>query len=178
MQIRPALVTDAEGIAETNAAAWKHAFRGVANDAFLDHFDGMPDIRRDDLANLPPEAIQLVAVTTDQVIGWLAAAPAKDDDCDPESTFEIGACYVHPDHWRHGVGRELMRSFFDHLDFGQWTEVVLWAAKGAPQSHRFYESFDFRQDGKQSTIDRQGAIAIVRFRLSLSEQSGLAIESD
>ncbi len=147
MHVRAATVDDADAIAAVNAAAWRMGFQDVADPKFLATYDGFPDTRRTNLAELPPEAVQLVAVEGERVVGWIAAQPCEDDDCDPETTYEVRACYVAPDHWRGGVGRTLMNCVLNNLDRGKWQEVVIWTPADTSRSHSFYESFGFTRDG-------------------------------
>ncbi len=67
--IRIAIPDDAAAIAALNAAAWQTAFRGVVSDDYLDRYDGCPEQRRTEIENLGPDAIQLVAVDRDVVVG-------------------------------------------------------------------------------------------------------------
>jgi GNAT superfamily N-acetyltransferase len=163
--VRDATPDDANSIAELNTAAWRIAFRGIVSDDFLANHDGAPLGRREVLENLEENAIQLVAQDADDVVGWLAAKPCEDDDCDPTRVFEIGACYVTPPYWRRGIGRLLMIMLFERLASRQWTEVKLWTARDTPASHAFYRSLGFMEDGqtKNHKLYDGSVVPIVRF---------------
>lgn len=173
MEVRDATPDDAESIAELNTAAWRVAFRGIVSDDFLAAHDGAPLGRREALENLEENAIQLVAEHEDGVVGWLAAQPCEDDDCDPERTFEVRACYVTPSFWRRGIGRLLMNALSERLASSRWNEVKLWTAQGTPDSHAFYRSLGFEEDGrvKDHQLSDGSSVTVIRFSHVLAKET-------
>lgn len=171
MDIRDATPDDASSIAELNTAAWRIAFRGIVNDAYLANHDGAPLGRREALENLAESAIQLVAERDEEVVGWLAAAPCEDDDCDPAKVFEVGACYVTPLFWRRGVGRLMMNALVERLGSGPWNQVKLWAARDALASLAFYRSLGFEEDGraKDHELGDGSTVPVVRLSRDLAK---------
>jgi GNAT superfamily N-acetyltransferase len=167
MEIRPAVVDDADAIAAVNAAGWKIGFRDVVPADYLATFDGWPQTRRDDLQQLPPHALQLVATQNDSVVGWIAGQPLDDPELVTD-TYEIRACYVTPSHWRQGVARTLVQALLDQLG-SSWSNVILWTPRDSDRSRRFYESVGFQFDGGEQTIDRGGPVPLVRYRRLLGE---------
>jgi GNAT superfamily N-acetyltransferase len=171
MNIRDSMPDDAAAIAELNSAAWRVAFRGIVTDDFLSTHDGAPLGRREVLENLPTNSIQLVADNDGDVVGWLAAHPCEDADCDPSQTVEVGACYVTPTFWRRGVGRLMMSVLFERLATSHWIDVKVWTARDTPASHAFYRSLGFKEDGraKDHTIDDNNRVPVIRFSYNLAD---------
>jgi len=169
MLVRDATPDDAGPIAALNVAAWRVAFRGIVSDETLASLSGPPDGRREVLENLAEHVIQLVADEENTVVGWLAAQPCEDNDCELSTDFEVRACYVAPSHWRRGVGRLLMEALVERLTSGQWSRVKLWAARDTPVARAFYRSFGFEEDGagKVHRLDDGSSVPVVRFSLDL-----------
>jgi GNAT superfamily N-acetyltransferase len=117
VEVRAAVVGDADRIAALNAAGWRAGFRGLISDAYLTAYDGLPRLRHETLAELGDDDIQLVAVDGEDLVGWVAGGPAHEDDLGP-GAYEVRACYVDPARWRTGVGRWLMAALIDRLDPG------------------------------------------------------------
>lgn len=148
MEIRAAHHDDAQAIEDLRVAGWKAGYRGVIDDAYLDGLQGDVEWRRRGI-EMPAPFINLVATDGDQILGWISGGPAAAEEpgVNPGSTFDIRACYVHPDHWRTGIGARLMKAILDDIDV-RWTSVVVWTLRDTPRSIRFYESCGFVLDGE------------------------------
>lgn len=162
MEVRAGVVGDADRIAALNAVGWRAGFRGLISDAYLSAYDGLPRLRHETLIAPGDDDIQLVAVDGDELVGWVAGAPAHEDDLGP-GTYEIRACYVDPAHWRTGIGRRLMTALIDRLDPERWTDLVLWTARDAVPTNAFYVSLGMVRDGREALLDRGGPLPLVRF---------------
>jgi hypothetical protein len=95
VEVRAAVVGDAERIAALNAAGWRAGFRGLISDAYLAAYDGLPRLRHETLAEPGEDDVQLVAVDNEEIVGWVAGGPAHEDDLGP-GAYEVRACYVDP----------------------------------------------------------------------------------
>lgn len=162
VEMRAAVVGDADRIAALNAAGWRAGFRGVISDAYLSAYDGLPRLRHETLADPGDEDIQLVALDGTEVIGWISGGPAHDDDLGPEA-YEVRACYVDPARWRTGVGRRLMAALVDRLKPERWSQLVLWTVRDAIPTRAFYTSLGMVRDGREEPLDLGGPVPLVRF---------------
>jgi GNAT superfamily N-acetyltransferase len=90
------------------------------------------------------------------------AAPSLQADTGPD-VAELVAMYVHPDHWRQGVGNGLMQAALERLAGLPYAEAVLWTFKENDRAIAFYERFGWRLDGSEKLHARTGEPA-VRFR--------------
>ena len=166
MEVRAAVVGDADRIAALNAAGWRAGFRGLISDAYLMAYDGLPRLRHETLAEPGDDDIQLVAVDGEEMVGWVAGGPAHEDDLG-SGAYEVRACYVDPARWRTGVGRWLMAALIDRLDPGRWTHLVLWTVRDAAPTNAFYVSLGMVRDGREALLDRGGPVPLVRFSVLL-----------
>lgn len=107
MKVRPATPADAASIAQIHVITWQAAYRGQIPDSILDAL------------NVPRRAAfwtervaegqgrTLVAESSVGIVGFCDLIPSRDKDADPTAVAEIAALYIHREHWRKGVGREL-----------------------------------------------------------------------
>ena len=162
VEVRAAVVGDADQIATLNAAGWRAGFRGLIDDAYLTAYDGLPQLRHQTLTEPGDDDIQLVAVDGQQLVGWVSGGQAQDGDLGPDA-YEVRACYVDPARWRSGVGRRLMAALIDRLDNSRWTHLVLWTVRDAAPTNAFYVSLGMARDGAETLFDLGGSVALVRF---------------
>ena len=168
MKLRAAVSGDADRIAALNAAAWRAGFRGLISDAYLAAYDGLPQLRRQTLADPGDDDIQLVADDGQEILGWISGGPAEEDDLQP-GAYEVRACYVNPARWRTGLGRRLMAALVDQLDLHRWTHLVLWTVRDASPTNAFYVSLGMARDGREALLDRGGPVPLVRFSAQLEK---------
>jgi ribosomal protein S18 acetylase RimI-like enzyme len=171
--VRDATADDARGIAEAHIAAWQVAYRGIMPDNYLDRLaddmTGQVARRRVHIASPDePRVFNLVAERDNEVVGWLAAGPSRDDDRHA-TQGEIWAVYVHPDAWRTGAGGALMTAAIERLAAEGYTEASLWVFEENPRARGFYERYRWRPDGATEIFERGGGQAIeIRYRLPLT----------
>ena len=109
--IRPATPDDAAGITRIHVGSWKRTYRGILPDERLNalNVEEQARIRRGRLTNpYHAELRDWVLVEEDEIIGWAATGPARDDDLD-QSSHELLAIYLDPDRVGEGHGRALMK---------------------------------------------------------------------
>jgi GNAT superfamily N-acetyltransferase len=169
VEIRDATAGDAEAIAETNAAAWRTAYRGLIEQ---DRLDGIPvkawarDIARN-LAEIGPGSFSLVAVQEGRVAGsCFVLAPARDGDLGPE-VIELVAIYVDPLQWGRGIGRALVEEAVERAEREGFGEMSLWTLRDNTAARNFYQRLGWRPDGREQIHPAARAPA-VRMRRELS----------
>lgn len=105
-----------------------------------------------------------VAVEGEDVVGFVAIGPARDEDL-PESVAEIWAIYVAPMWWRKGVGSALYHFAETSLKQQGFESIVLWVLADNQPARAFYEAVGFRVDGKAKHIKRQHkTLNVVRYK--------------
>jgi L-amino acid N-acyltransferase YncA len=107
--IRPATPEDARAIAKVHVASWRHTYRGLLPDEYLDRLsvEERKKTRREHLEDPSGEWGTLVADDAGRVVGFSTYGPSRDDDAIP-TTGEVPAIYLNPDVIGAGVGRELL----------------------------------------------------------------------
>ena len=148
MLIRSATTNDAHRIAEIKVAGWRAAYRGLMPDAFLDEMsvDRHTSIWQTSVADHPGRV--LVAELNGIVAGYLSAAASRDVDPIDPAIGEIYALYVHPDHWRLGLGSALMAAGLETLRRARFSLAMLWVLAENEPAIRFYQTHGFQPDGR------------------------------
>jgi ribosomal protein S18 acetylase RimI-like enzyme len=157
MTVRRAELDDADAIAAIHVHAWQEAYRGIVPHSYLDSLsiEARKKVWQENLEQRTSDT--WVAEEGGQVLGWISAARSRDSDAQP-STGELWAMYVHPQHWRRGIGRLLWHEAEEHLRTLGFSEATLWVLKGNAQAIAFYESNGFIiEPGSEKTITRGGA---------------------
>jgi ribosomal protein S18 acetylase RimI-like enzyme len=107
-----------------------------------------------------------VAEIDDEFAGYCyVAAPTKDPALG-EDVAELAAMYIDPEHWREGVGRELMETALSRLAELPYTEAILWTFAQNERAVAFYERYGWAKDGAERIHVRTGEPAI-RMRRAL-----------
>lgn len=156
--IRPGTPAEAEAIARLHVRTRQHAYadslpaEGLASDSL--------ERRAEQWRRWPP----LVAEQDGEIVGFVSVGPSGDDDAEGE----LYAIYVDPDHWRTGIGRDLIRAGEQRLRELGYTGAVLWVFEDNPRARHFYEATGWRLDGARRSIPIFGApIQEVRYRREL-----------
>jgi ribosomal protein S18 acetylase RimI-like enzyme len=150
--IRPATPEDAEATARVHVESWGAAYTlpGPTLDQRLDMHRRFP--------------ASFVAEVDGEIVGFVGVGPSRDSDAEGE----LYTIYVHPGHWRGGVGRELIRAGEERMRELGYRRVVLWVLDGNERAQRFYESEGWSSDGERRTIEFVGqSIPEVRYAKQL-----------
>lgn len=153
VRVRHATRDDARPIAEVHVASWRHAYRGLLPDDYLEKLsvDEREAQRLDWFADPRPRAGVLVAEDdAGRVVGFATFEPSRDDDA-PEGTGEVPAIYVDPADVGTGIGRELFAETAAALRKAGFTRATLWVLEANASARRFYEKAGWTWDGSVST---------------------------
>jgi GNAT superfamily N-acetyltransferase len=155
VSIRQAVVADAEPLAHLHVDVWDDAYTGLMPQGILDD-------RREKVAErvekwrdiLGGDRPTWVAESSDGLVGFASAGPARDNDMD--EILELWALYVRASAWGTGVGHAL----FD-ITVGD-RAAYLWVLAGNERAIRFYERQGFRLDGTEDEHDEGLHVRMVR----------------
>jgi ribosomal protein S18 acetylase RimI-like enzyme len=168
MTVRRATPEDARGIAAIHVQSWRSAYQSIVPDEYLRSLsiDHRERFWRHALEGSGPET--WVVEQSGEVRGWMSVGTSRDSDA-AKSTGELWAIYVHPTHWRRGVGQLLWDKAEEQLKQSGFTEVILWVFKDNAPALAFYRSNGFvAEHGTEKTIQLGGADLIeVRLRKRL-----------
>ncbi len=172
--VRRAVRADARRIAEINVAAWQAAYDGQMPADFLRSLgvEAREIAWRSMLeSDVDDRAPAWVAVAGNEVIGYLASGPARNEAVST-SDAEVYAIYVHPQNWRSGAGRRLMATAIDEWTARGAASLILWVLEANAAASSFYDSQGWRPDGGRQEIDLGGfAVVEVRYRRPIAHPS-------
>jgi GNAT superfamily N-acetyltransferase len=130
VEIRDARPGDAERIAEISIEGWAREIRS-------------------NLARLTEGSFSLVGLTGAEIAGsCFVVSPPRDEDLGPE-VAELVAIYVHPEHWRAGVGGALLDAAQARAARLGSTEMSLWTLTENGPAQVLYERHGWRCDGAE-----------------------------
>lgn len=166
MNIRPATLADARGIAEAHVGAWQAAYRGIVADGFLDQLEVPERERRWADVVRDPTCTLLVAREGGQVLGFVSFGRSREEHSGADDG-EIWTLYVAPSSWRRGVGRALMQEALATLRGQGFSAVWVWVLVENGPAVDFYVSCGFvLQPGSRRLFELGGQslaeVALVR----------------
>lgn len=168
--IRRARPDDLEQLAETAVAAWREGFRGLVPDWVDPRRAWRPARIAERLAGTSDDdGVILCAEIEGVVRGLILVGPSRDQAPSP-GEGEIVALYVHPDHWRRGVGQALVAAGLEQLAAAGHSQAIVWTLAESPRNLRFYEALGFRRDGGKQRRPSFGSPPEVRLRRLLTDQ--------
>lgn len=156
--VRIAVPADAGGIAGVHIAAWQVAYRGVFTGDFLGSLD--LDVRTGwwEALLLRGQRVTYVVDGPDDVAGFCLIGEGDD-----EGWGEVFAIYVHPQHWRQGMGRALLEAGEAHLAADGFERALLWVLDGNEPARAFYERQGWVK-GKPIRLETIGGTEITEVR--------------
>lgn len=116
-------------------------------DAVLDALDVEQGAARwrDRLA--APDVDCLVAEEA-SVLGFCGLTPCRDAAAET-GAGEIAAIYLHPDHWRRGIGRALLAAADPLARKRGYRSLGLWVLRENQRARSFYEAIGFVRGGEE-----------------------------
>jgi len=150
LRIRKATPEDARSVAEVHVGSWRHAYRWMLPDAYLDRLsvDDREAMWREAFADEASGAF--VAEAGGRIVGFASFGPSRDQDASAD-IGEIPAIYVEPSVLGGGVGRELMGAATAALRDAGYRRATLWVLEANERARRFYGKAGWTWDG---TVDR------------------------
>ena len=169
MDIRPAVESDALGVAKVHVYTWQVAYRGVMPDSYLESLSvsNRESVWRESIVKGSPEL--WVAESNSKIVGWAAFGPSRDGDADG-TVGELEAIYVIPSFWKKGLGRRLWLTARRRMVERGFTSATLWVLRDNPRAIQFYRAAGFNEDkASEKEIVRAGQkLREVRYAASLS----------
>lgn len=150
--VRAARPEDARAVAEVHVASWRHTYRGLLPDDYLERLsvDDREVMWLGAFADPEPKSGAFVAEVDGRIVGFASFGPSRDEDV-PERTGEIPAIYVDPSVLGSGVGRELFEAATLALRDAGFARATLWVLEANALARRFYEKAGWAWDGSVGT---------------------------
>jgi ribosomal protein S18 acetylase RimI-like enzyme len=167
--IRTMTLADCDRVSEIRIRGWRHAYRGLMPQAYLDGLSVARDAerRRARFARGDGSVVNLVAERAGEVVGWAAHGPYREDGAGRTGDAELYTIYVDPAHLGSGVGRALLERA--ERQRGGHPRMLLWVLKENTPARRFYERAGYRPDGAEEPFVVDGVpVPEVRYVKELS----------
>jgi ribosomal protein S18 acetylase RimI-like enzyme len=166
MNITPANLEDAPGIAAVHVRSWQEAYAGILKAEFLDSLsvERRAEQWRDILQK--QESHTVVARKPEGVAGFVSYGHWREESA-AESLGEIWALYVHPEEWGKGLGRALLTLAVRELRSSGRHPVSLWVLTENIRGVRFYRAFGFKPIESSSKLFQLGGTQVEEFCLRL-----------
>lgn len=137
--VRPALLSDAEGIARTHIQSWQAAYAELMPAEVIAARSLEQRIAQWSqwMTERAPESIW-VAVQDTQILGFVAGGPTRGvwaEAC----PREIYALYLHPHAFGQGLGQRLLRAMITHLKSQGYASQWVWVLTTNTKARKFYE---------------------------------------
>lgn len=143
--IRPAVQSDIPAIAALHIEGWKGAYGGIVNQAYLDSLT--LERRIADWAGwmAAGESETYLAEEDGKPVGFVTIGrtktpPPGSSPIRPSHSGEVYALYLHPDHWRKGIGSRLLRYAASALKDRKHSTLCLWVMDANARAKAFYET--------------------------------------
>lgn len=171
LRIRPMTAGDSDEVAAVRVRGWRHAYRGLMPQAYLDGMDvaAEADRQRARLATGDGSVVNLVAEAEDGTLaGWAAYGPYRDGEV-RTGDGELYALYLPPERIGQGVGRTLLTEVTTRCTAAGHPRMLLWVLKENARARRFYEAAGFTPDGTEEPFEVAGtAVPEVRYARALT----------
>lgn len=170
-EIREASVADAAAIETVHFASREAAYGPYVSEWPPDGPGREERTTRWELWLSDPGIHCLVAERGSEIVGFVTVRAATDSDVPPEHVAEMPTLYVHPEHWRCGVGAVLCRAGIERARELGFDVLVLWVLEINARARAFYAALGFLPDGT-SKIDEGTPEAFTADRYRLDLQAG------
>lgn len=169
--LRPMTADDCDGVAGIRVRGWRHAYRGLVPQPYLDGLDIAADAERHRtrLRHGDGTVVNLVAEADGgELAGWAAFGPYRDGDA-LTGDAELYALYLPPERIGRGVGRALLTEAVRRCADAGHERMYLWVLKGNTRARRFYERAGFGADGAEEPFEVDGVgVPEVRYTKELT----------
>lgn len=169
--LRPMTAGDCEGVAGIRIRGWRHAYRGLVPQSYLDGLDIGADAERHRarLAAGDGAAVDLVAEAAGgELAGWAAFGPYRDGEV-RTGDAELYALYLPPERIGQGVGRTLLTEATHRCASAGHRRMFLWVLEDNTRARRFYERAGFAADGAEEPFEVDGVtVSEVRYAKELT----------
>lgn len=150
MNIRPAAVGDAEGIAKVHVDCWRTTYKGIVPDAYLKRMTyekrtkaWIQNIER------PDNFVVVAENERGKIIGF--ADGSKRETNTVENSGDLTSIYILEEEQGKGIGKKLTGKIFSHIKKIEYNSVFVEVLEDNP-SRFFYEKMGARFSGTTSIV--------------------------
>lgn len=146
LEIRKAVLDDAENIAIVHTNAWRESYRGIIDQDFLDtqvSLDIRIKRRIEILQNPEKNHAHFVAEYDGQIVGFICCGAFRIPDNTPLTNppqGEISAVYLLDSAKRQGIGKKLFKTAVNALIDQNYTTMGIWVLSENTVARGFYHA--------------------------------------
>lgn len=167
VRLRDATPADATVIAEVHHASRAAALQDVVPAELFELLSPDERLARWQEWLSDPVWLTVVGEKARRILGFCTVGPSRDPDVDPAVVAEIPTLYVHPSHWRQGIGRVLCAAAVSRAAALGYQQLSLWTLEANRNARLFYTSFGFTPDGATKIDDDPVPTDLVALRLRI-----------
>ncbi len=141
INLRKMKPSDATGVATIQVDCWRKAYAGIIPDKYLASLDASSKAKTwESGLSLNPDVIRIVALEKNVPLGFVAGLENRSSAFYPEIASEAWSIYVHPDHWKKGIGKMLLLAFIEEMKALKHKTMIVWALEENLPARAFYEA--------------------------------------
>ena len=180
--IREATPADGDAIAAVNVSSWQRGYRGLLPEEVLAGLS-VAELGPRWTAGLRAGVARvgtLLACRGDEVVGFSTVGPLRDPEAAADRAAadraetgvdlgELRTLYVHPEHWRLGIGNRLHAAALRKLAALGFRQAVLFVLVNNDRAISFYRQAGWTPDGGRKTSTGPAGVQLneIRFRQAL-----------
>ena len=143
--IRNAILQDCAEISKIYALSWKHAYKGIVSQKYLDELKldfWLPRFQTWICEN----SLKACILYVDNIpVGCVTYRNSRDEQL--PDWGEIPSIYIHPDYYHKGYGKILLTYALDQLRIDGYMNCYLWVLSKNANAIKFYEKNEFVFNG-------------------------------
>jgi ribosomal protein S18 acetylase RimI-like enzyme len=173
MEITPAVIEDANGIAAVQVRSWQAAYADIFEPAWLAALSLETRTKRWHDLIAANGSHTLVSRHNGRLTGFVSFGKCRDDAAAPDRG-EIFALYVAPEIWGRGCGQALLSHAVAQLRADGFASTSLWVLTANQRGIKFYEACGFERMAGSEKVFELGARRVeeVAFTLANTPHAG------
>ncbi|MHB1153737.1 MAG: GNAT family N-acetyltransferase [Eubacteriales bacterium] len=164
--VRLAVPADAPDMAEIHARSWEVAYKDIIPAEYIKKKNATrPALYKRIITD--ENKTQYVIEADGKTVGIMCIAAPQDSDAD-DSFYELHGIYLHPDHYRQGIGTKAMEFACNIARSLGKTNMTVWVFAENTNAISFYKKCGFAADGATKTLSCGREKQCVRMRRTIS----------
>ena len=139
--IKNATLHDCAEISEIYALSWKHAYKGIVSQKYLDELKLDFWITRFQTWISDDSLKACILYANNIPVGCVTYRNSRDEHL--PDWGEIPSIYIHPDYYHKGYGKKLLTYALDQLRIDGYMNCYLWVLSENSNAIKFYEKNGF-----------------------------------
>lgn len=158
MIVREMTLNDVTAVGKIHVDTWRVAYKGIVPQDYLDGLNYTKSATRWENGILErPEVLRYVAEIGGEIAGFIAGLNNRSESDLPHIDSELWAIYVHPNHFRDGVGQALVQELTNKLRDLKKKKMCVWVLADNHRAINFYKKCGGVKTSAEKMIEIGGA---------------------